>query len=88
MDMSVLGIRRTWNPKTDGEAKRPFRLWDSKLKRDIPSRRYATEYNALNAALILCKWMKIDHSIEVYSVVGGKLIGVYKRHVNSVSFTK
>lgn len=68
--------------------KRPFRLWDSKKKAEYRWRYYSNWKRAVNAAFIELKWADIGTVIEVIDIRIGKLIGQYKRTVNSVTFHK
>lgn len=76
-----------WDKKVRGEAQRPFRLWDSKNKRNLRWRCYKTARRALNAALLEARWLDVGATIEVYDVRTAKVHGVYKRHLHTVSFT-
>jgi hypothetical protein len=70
-------------------SERPFRLWDPKLKRNIPRRYYSDARRAHDRALTLCHWdCKAGEVIEVYSARNGLLLGVYKRGTGSVEFTR
>ena len=70
------------------ETVRPYRLWDSKKKQDLRWRYYSDHVRAHNAALIEVRWAKIDEVIEVYNCLSGRLLGTYKRNLNSISYTK
>ena len=69
-------------------AKRPYRLWDSVAKRDMPHRYYAIKRNALDGALLETRWAKVGTTIEVYDCRTGKLFGIFQRHPTTISFTK
>lgn len=69
------------------ETQRPYRLWNSEERRDEPHRYYATERRALDSALLLVRWAKVGVTLEVYDCRVGRCIGIYKRGVNSISFT-
>lgn len=68
--------------------KRPFRLWNPKLKAEYRWRYYGEYKRAINAAFIELKWSAIGTVIEVIDKRNGKLIGQYKRTVTSVTFHK
>jgi len=51
-------------------------------------RYYADWKRAVNAAFIELKWSAIGTVIEVIDIRTGKLLGQYKRTVNSVTFYK
>jgi hypothetical protein len=74
--------------KERGEARRPFRLWDIKHKKNVAWRYYSEPERAHNAALIEIRWSKIDAAIEVYDCRTGKLHGQYIRRVDSIYFVK
>lgn len=67
---------------------RPFRLWDTKLKRNVPRRYYATERRALDSALVLIRWSHVGESIDVYDARVSNWIATYTRKVNTIQFTK
>ena len=69
-------------------AKRPFRLWNPKLKAEYRWRYYTDWKRAVNAAFIELKWSAIGTVIEVIDIRNGKLLGQYKRTVTSVTFHK
>lgn len=71
-----------------GPAKRPFRIWDARGKKNLPHRCYATERNAMNACLIEIRWSQVGETLEVYNAVTGKLSGQYTRKIASIAFTK
>src|SRR5262245_56800630 len=79
--------RYHWNTAKQGEAVRPYRLWDSVERKNLRWRNYADPKKAHLGALIECRWSPIGHSIEVYDARTGRLIGQYTRRVNSVQFT-
>lgn len=67
---------------------RPFRLWDSVERKDVLHRYYATERRALDSALLIVRWEQIGRTIEVYDVRTARLLGIYKRLLNAISFQK
>ena len=75
-------------PVREDVTKRPFRLWNPKLKAEYRWRYYADWKRAVNAAFIELKWSAIGTVIEVFDVRNGKLLGQYKRTLTSVTFHK
>lgn len=72
----------------DKETLRPFRIWDSQEKRNVPHRHYATLRRALDSALLLVRWSKVGVTLEVYDLRTAKWLGTYARRVDSITFTK
>jgi hypothetical protein len=70
------------------DTKRPFRIWDSVEKREVPHRCYITERRAFDSALLIVRWEKVGRTLEVFNITNGKLLGVYARRVDSISFSK
>jgi len=68
--------------------KRPYRIWDSVLKRDVPRRYYATERRALDSALLLVRWSQAGAALEVYDASIGRWLGTYKRGLRSIQITR
>jgi len=66
--------------------KRPFRLWLPALNCEVRWRYYADWRRAVNAAFIELKWSPVGTVIEVIDIRYGRLLGQYKRTVNSVTF--
>lgn len=69
-----------------GEAKRPFRLWDARKKRQVQWRCYSDAKRAHNAALMETRWANVGDTIEVFDIRTGALLGQYTRKVASVGF--
>lgn len=69
-----------------GEAVRPFRLWDAKARANLRWRYYSDPKRAHMAALIEVRWMEIGSVIECYDCRTGKLLGQYRRLVDSIRF--
>ena len=67
--------------------KRPFRIYDSKTKKNLRSRCYSIFRNAHVSALIHCRWGKVGDVLEVVDTNGG-MYGQYKRGVSGITFTK
>lgn len=80
--------KRAWDETTEGVAKRPYRIWDAKKKRDVRYRYYVIKKNALDGALLEVRWGKVGDSLEVYDCRYGILFGVFTRHATTISFTK
>lgn len=72
-------------PESEGRA-RPFHLWNANEKQSIRWRYYSDPKRAHMAALIETRWSKVGTVIEVYDASKGKLLGQYRRHVDSVKF--
>jgi hypothetical protein len=72
----------------DKETVRPFRIWDSQEKRNVPHRCYATLRRALDSALLLVRWSKVGVTLEVYDLRTAKWLGTYARRVDSITFTR
>ena len=72
-------------PESEGRA-RPFHLWNANEKQSIRWRYYSDPKRAHMAALIEARWSKVGTVIEVYDASKGKLLGQYRRHVDSVKF--
>lgn len=68
------------------DAVRPYRFYNASIKKWVAYRYYTHKINAMNQALILCKWMPIDSVLEVVDVRNGRLHGQYHRRVNHVEF--
>lgn len=66
---------------------RPYRLWDSNGKIWVRYRYYHYLQKAHMAALVEARWAKPGAAFEVIDVRTYALLGVYKRHPTSVSFT-
>ena len=66
---------------------RPFRIYDSSTKRNLPWRCYKIFQNAHIGALIQARWAKVGTTLEVIDTEGGAF-GQYKRGVNGITFTK
>ena len=73
-------------PTSTGTA-RPFRLWDARHKRLVPSRAFKFKERAHMGALIECRWAAVGHTIEVFDISNGKLLGQYTRRVNRIDFS-
>lgn len=70
------------------ETKRPFRIWDSVEKREVPHRCYSSDRRALDQALLIVRWEKVGRTLEVFDIRTGKWLGTYARGINSISFSK
>jgi len=70
------------------ETSRPFRLWDSVRKKNVPYRYYGSARRALDGALLIVRWEQVGRTLEVYNALTGQWLGTYKRGVNSIQFTK
>lgn len=55
--------KRAWDETTEGVAKRPYRIWDAKKKRDVRYRYYVIKKNALDGALLEVRWGKMGDSL-------------------------
>jgi hypothetical protein len=66
--------------------KRPFRLWNPKKNAEYRWRYYGDWKRAVNATFIELKWSAVGTVIEVFDKRNGKLIGQYKRTIDSVLF--
>ena len=67
---------------------RPYRLWNANLKQDVRWRYYQYLERAHTGALITARDSKVGVVIELYNFNTGKLLGQYKRTVNSVDLSK
>ena len=67
--------------------KRPFRIYDSNTKKNLPWRCYVHFNNAHIGALIQARWASIGTTLEVIDTEGGAF-GSYKRGVNGITFAK
>lgn len=85
--MTTTNGKRVWT-EADGEAKRPYRLWDAANKRNVPHRYYGIKRNALNGALLEVRWGKVGTALEVYDCRTGALLGQYRRGDYTISITK
>lgn len=72
-------------PKGSGTV-RPFRLWNASSKKNLAHRCYKIRPNAHIGALIECRWAAVGHTIEVYNVTTGKLLGQYTRTPTAIDF--
>lgn len=73
-------------PIHENSIKRPFRLWNPKTNEEYRWRYYSDWHRAVNGAFVELKWTAVGTVIEVIDVRYGRLLGVYKRTVNSVTF--
>lgn len=67
--------------------KRPFRIWNAKLKHDMRWRYYSYWQNAHNGALIECRWGKPGLILEVYNAELGRWLGTYERTPTGIRYT-
>jgi predicted DNA-binding WGR domain protein len=81
-----LNGKRLWS--SPEPARRPYRIWDANAKKDVRYRYYAIERNALDGALLEARWGKVGTALEVYDCRHGTLLGTFKRHATTLSFTK
>ena len=72
-------------PESEGRA-RPFHLWDANAHAALRWRYYSDPKRAHMAALIEARWSKVGTVIEVFNASTGKLLGQYRRHVDTVKF--
>jgi len=75
-------------PDTVKDSVRPFRIWESQEKVNVPHRCYKTLRRALDSALLLVRWSKVGVTLEVYDIRTAKWHGTYARRVDSITFTK
>src|SRR5262245_52364576 len=68
------------------EVKRPFRLWDSVLKREVRWAYFLNLRHAHMRALCEAAWSNGDSTFEVYDTRNGGLRGQYKRHGQDIKF--
>lgn len=75
-------------PRADDpdQVKRPYRLWDSKEKKNLQWRCFKNLRHAHMGALTEAAWTKGDNTIEVYDIRVGGLRGQYKRHGDQIKF--
>ena len=71
-----------------GESKRPYRLWNANEKHAMRWRYYSNSKRAHMGALIEARWAKVGTVIEVYNAENGRLLGQYKRTVNTIEFSQ
>ena len=70
--------------------KRPFRIYDSKTKKNLPHRAYVHFKNVHIAALVQARWANVgtaEVTLEVISTEGAAY-GQYKRGVHGITFYK
>ena len=70
----------------DDETKRPFRLWDSREKKQLPWAFFKNLRHAHMRALCEAAWAKEDTVIEVFDIRVGALRGQYHRHGSEIRF--
>lgn len=75
-----------WDTREQGEAARPYRLWDAVNRRNFRWRNYADPKRAHMGALIEARWSPIGATVEVYDARTGRLLGQYTRRVDSIRF--
>ena len=75
-------------PRTDKGSTRPYRIWDSIKKANVPHRCYSSDRNALDKALVIVRWEKVGRTLEVYDIRTARHLGTYARMVNSISFQR
>jgi len=68
------------------ESSRPFRIWDANEKVDVRYRYYSHALNAHWGCLKQMLWTKVGVTLEIYSIVNGKLYGQYTRTLTGVKF--
>lgn len=66
---------------------RPYRIYDTKTKTNLPYRCYVHFVKAHIGALIQSRWSKIGTVLEVIDVNGGAY-GQYKRTLTGIEFIK
>jgi hypothetical protein len=64
---------------------RPYRLWDTKAKADIPRRKYASPFNAHRAALIIATTLRPGHTIELLGE-RSRMIAQYTGSIGGIKF--
>lgn len=74
-------------PVANEESVRPYRLWDANAKEQMRWRYYSDPKRAHMGALIEARWSKVGTVIEVFNVNNGRLLGQYKRTVDSIHFS-
>jgi hypothetical protein len=84
---AVIKLRPTAYPIAEIEdPKRPYRLWNARLKEQMRWRYYSNPKHAHLGALIEARWGEIGTVIEVFDSRTGALLGQYKRTPTSVAF--
>jgi len=73
--------------KEQPDSSRPFRIYNTSTKRNVPHRCYATARNALDGALLLLKWEPSLVCVEVWDIRTSDWIGVFKRTSTAIQFT-
>lgn len=74
--------------KVNGNASRPFRIWNEHEHRDCKSRYYIYPENARWGALKECKFASTGNAFQVYDARSGKVVCEYRRGVSSIIFLK
>jgi len=67
------------------DASRPFRIWDERKKKHVNGRAYASEEHAINGAVVIMYWSRINESVAVWDVTTGRLVKQFTRKVDSVT---
>lgn len=77
-------------PRTDEEAIRPYRIWDSVQGKDLAHRCYGYERHAFNSALLMMfdPETKAGRTLEVYDIRTGKWLCTFRREEHSIAFTR
>jgi hypothetical protein len=73
-------------PPRDKETVRPFRLWDTKQRKQVQYRYYSDKHRAHMGALYEVRWAEVGTCIEVFDLRYGKLLGQYTRTATSIAF--
>jgi hypothetical protein len=66
---------------------RPYRLWDANAKKQMRWRYYSDPKRAHMGALVEARWSKVGVCIEVFNANNGRLLGQYKRAIQTIEFT-
>lgn len=81
-------VTQLFNKKADAprDSARPYRLWDVRLRRDVPHRYFSDPKRCHMAALCEARWMKVGCAMEVYDARTGRMLGQYYRNVDTIRF--
>lgn len=68
------------------DSPKPIRIWDAKAKKHCVGRYYKYHRNAHDGALLMSRWSKVGHTLEIIDARTGKLLGQYTRNLHGITY--